>query len=253
MSQQILSSQSLLNEPVVEFKGSSFTLTILLLSSFDVDAIVADIKERLAQAPKFFLYAPVVLDLNPLKDQLGELDFASLAVQLRNLQLVPVGVCNGKQAFYESAIASGFAVLQSGPQPRSLAEKVKSAKPAAPVAEEPAPSAGKSEALVIHKPVRSGQQIYARGRDLILMAPVNAGAEVIADGNIHVYAALRGRALAGVQGDTSARIFSLNFGAEMVSIAGNYRVFEDQPAANVAGKPSQVLLENEQLIVSPLI
>lgn len=252
MSQQILSSQGLLNEPVAEFKGSSFTLTVLLLSSFDVDAIVAEVRARLEQAPKFFLHAPVVLDLNPLKEQLGEFDFSMLAEQLRDMQLVPVGVCNGNPSLYESAVASGFAVLQSGPQSRGKHKE--EAKPvASAAAEERVSPSAKSEALVIHKPVRSGQQIYARGRDLILMAPVNAGAEVIADGNIHVYAALRGRALAGVQGDTSARIFSLNFGAEMVSIAGNYRVFEDQPAPDVAGKPSQVMLDGEQLKVSPLI
>ncbi len=250
MSQKVMSSQSLLKEPVVEFKGSSFTLTILVISSFDLDTIVEDIKKRLAQAPRFFLHAPVVVDLNPLKEQQGELDFAALAEQLRALELVPVGVCNGNPCFYEAAVAAGFAVLQSGPQPRAVQrEEPKPApQPEPKVVEQP-----KAEPLVIHKPVRSGQQIYARGRDLILMAQVNAGAEVIADGNIHVYAPLRGRALAGVQGDTNARIFTLNFGAEMVAIAGNYRVFEEQPATDVAGKTSQVYLDGEQLIVAPLV
>jgi len=254
MSHEVLSSQSLLKEPVVEFKGSIFTLTILLISSDDLEAIAGDIKARLDQAPKFFLHAPVVLDLNALKEAPGDFDFVALAELLRKQQLIPVGVCNGTPAQYQAAVAAGLAVLQSGPQVRTVrpkAEEQPKPAPAAPkpVAEEPA----KTEALVIHKPVRSGQQIYARGRDLILMAQVNAGAEVIADGNIHVYAPLRGRALAGVQGDTSARIFSLNFGAEMVAIAGNYRVFEEQPATDVAGKPTQIYLDGEQLIVSPLV
>ena len=115
-------------------------------------------------------------------------------------------------------------------------------RPAAPVA---------TIGLVHDKPVRSGQQVYARGRDLILGALVGNGAEVIADGSIHVYGALRGRALAGAQGDTSARIYCQEFHAELVSIAGHYRVFEDIPA-DLRGHPVQAWLDGEKLLLKKL-
>ncbi len=256
MTQQVLSLQPMLKDPVVVFKGSSFTLTILVVSSFDLNLIKQDLAAQLAKGPKFFLHAPVVVDLSPLKALEGELDFVELACILRDAELVPVGVCNGAPDLYPLAIAAGFAVLQSGPQsgtaqPREKKLELKAEQSDSIELSTPTP-VPKTEALVITKPVRSGQQVYARGRDLILLAQVNAGAEVISDGNIHVYAPLRGRALAGAQGDSSARIFSQNFAAEMVSIAGNYRTFEDNPAPDVADKPSHVYLDGEHLVVAPL-
>jgi septum site-determining protein MinC len=107
-------------------------------------------------------------------------------------------------------------------------------------------------ALVIHKPLRSGQQIYARGRDLVVLAMVNAGAEIIADGHIHVYAPLRGKAIAGARGNTDARIFALSLEAELISIAGIYRTSENPLPANVLGKPTQVRLEGEKLVMDAL-
>ena len=116
----------------------------------------------------------------------------------------------------------------------------------------PTPSAAVTTVGMLHdKPVRSGQQVYARGRDLILTALVGNGAEVIADGSIHAYGALRGRALAGAQGDESARIYCQEFHAELVSIAGQYRVFEDIPK-DLRGQRVQAWLEGDKLMLKKL-
>ncbi|HSX60353.1 MAG TPA: septum site-determining protein MinC, partial [Tahibacter sp.] len=127
------------------------------------------------------------------------------------------------------------------------------AEPAAatPRATPPPPSAVRGAGMLQSLPVRSGQQVYARGTELVITAVVGHGAEVIADGSIHVYAALRGKAIAGAQGDTAARIFCQDFQAELVSIAGHYRVFEDIPA-DLRGKPVQVWLEGEKLLLARL-
>ena len=113
------------------------------------------------------------------------------------------------------------------------------------------------DALVIDKPLRSGQQVYARGRDLVVLAMVNAGAEVIADGHIHVYAPLRGRAIAGARGNGEARIFALNLEAELLSIAGIYRTSENPLPPEVTGRPTQVRLvdgpDGEKLVMTPML
>ena len=124
------------------------------------------------------------------------------------------------------------------------------AEPAAAATASPPPAPGCAGQMHL-QPVRSGQQVYAQGRDLTLCAPVGAGAEVIADGSVHVYGALRGRALAGAQGDTSARIFCREFRAELVAIAGHYKVMEEIPA-DLHGKPVQVWLENDKLLLAAM-
>jgi len=165
--------------------------------------------------------------------------------------LVPVGITNGSEEQNQGAVTAGFALLQNSPQRRTAQSKQ---EPVQDVVSEPeiveVPTS--IPAKVVSQPVRSGQQVYAKGCDLILLAAVNPGAEVIADGNIHVYAPLRGRALAGVQGNEEARIFALNFGAEMVSIAGHYRVFEERPSSDVLGKAAQVALDGEKLLISSM-
>ena len=106
--------------------------------------------------------------------------------------------------------------------------------------------------VVVDRPLRSGQQVYAKGGDLVVLAAVNNGAEVIADGSIHVYAPLRGRAVAGAKGDTTARIYSTCLDAELISIAGTYRTTENPLPADVVGKPAQIRLEGERLVFEPL-
>lgn len=237
--------------PAVEIKGSMFTLPVLRLHSADVQAISEDLSQRLAQHLSFFENAPVVVDLEYLKDDGATLEFSVLAALLRCHQLVPVGVRQGTEQQNAAAVAAGLAVLKGGAIPTTTTNKKSSV--AAPKSEAPAiPQVVARPTRVVRQPVRSGQQIYAQGGDLIIMAPVNAGAEVIADGNIHIYAPLRGRALAGVLGDVNARIFTQSMEAELVSIAGNYQVYEESLPAAVRGKAVQVYLEGTQLLISPL-
>lgn len=235
--------------PAVEIKGSMFTLPVLRLHSADVQEIGEELSQRLAQHLSFFENAPMVIDLEHLKDDDGILELSILAALLRCHQLVPVAVRNGTEQQNVAAIAAGLAVLKGGVTPAA------NKKPAEPAAKSEAPATPQLVARptrVVRQPVRSGQQIYAQGGDLIVMAPVNAGAEVIADGNIHIYAPLRGRALAGVQGDVSARIFAQSMEAELLSIAGNYQVYEESLPGAVRGKAVQVYLEGTQLLISPL-
>jgi septum site-determining protein MinC len=146
----------------------------------------------------------------------------------------------------EAARAAGLAAAPDAPPARAQANpRPARENQAAP----PTPAPG---ALVVDKPLRSGQQVYARGADLVVLAVVSFGAEVIADGNIHVYAPLRGRAMAGARGNTGARIFSTCLEPQLVSVAGIYRTTETELPENVRGKPAQVRLEGEKLLIEPL-
>lgn len=254
----------------VEIKGSVFTLTVLRITSTDIDAIETNLAERIAQAPRFFEHAPVVLDLEHVKAEPTPLDLAAVAQTCRKLKLVPVGVRNANVEYQQAAVAAGLAILRGGAV-RELSSSSTEASPnnvgqrtakepsetrraveAPAVAVEPA-APGRADNKTVYHPIRSGQQIYNAHGDLTLLAAVNAGAEVVADGNIHLYAPLRGRALAGVRGDNRARIFCQSFEAELVSVAGHYRVFEDKVPAEFYRRPVQIYLnDKEQLIIEPL-
>ncbi len=245
------------DSPALEIKGSMFTLPVLRLQSTDMTLIARDLSQRLAQHLRFFEHAPVVIELDHLDDQASRLDLPALCVLLRQAHLVPVGVRQANPEQAQAAIAAGLAVLKGGGGVSSRSETT------APVSQTKASTATKKvesssprpeaiPAKVVRQPVRSGQQIYARGGDLIVLAAVNAGAEVIADGNIHVYAPLRGRALAGVQGDSSASIFTQSMEAELVAIAGHYQVFEDGPAKDIYERAVRVFLDDTHINISPL-
>lgn len=237
------------SDPAVELKGSVFTLPVLRLHSPDLHAIESELQERLAQALRFFHHAPVVIDVEALGESAAALDLGALVALLQRNQLVAVGLRNAGDTLGKAAIAAGLAIMKGGPtQDLPNARMSAAARPA----QRPERRVANVTARVVHLPVRSGQRVYAAGGDLIVLAPVNAGAEIIADGNIHVYAPLRGRALAGVQGDPEARIFCQALEAELVAVAGNFRVFEDQVPAELRGKPAQVYLHGEQLVVAAL-
>ena len=226
------------------------------LSRLEPAQIAAAIQARFGKnAGGFFDNDAAVLDLG--KVEADSADWAAVREQLAGASLQLVAVYGGNDELQASARAAGLAVIDAPPVSRA-APKVKEVpvleevvvpladeKPRA--APEPAPAAPaqaqSSAAMVIDKPLRSGQRIYARGGDLVVLAMVSAGAEVIADGNIHIYAPLRGRALAGAQGDQKARIFTTSFEAELVSIGGIYRTFESPQAfGKLAGQPVQVSL-----------
>lgn len=251
-------SRSELDSPALEIKGSMFTLPVLRLQSTDMELIAKDLSQRLAQHLRFFEHAPVVIELDHLGEQANRLDLPALCALLRQAHLVPVGVRQANPEQAKAAIAAGLAVLKGGGSvsPRSVsAAPISQAKvTTAPVkqAEAVSPRPEALPAKVVSQQVRSGQQIYARGSDLIVLAAVNAGAEVIADGNIHIYAPLRGRALAGVQGDTNASIFTQSMEAELVAIAGNYQVFEDGPEKDINSRAVRIFLDDTHINISPL-
>lgn len=256
-------------ESAIELKGSVFTLSVLRIHSSALDVIETQLASRLSKSPQFFINAPIVIDLEAVRDISSPLDFHRFVVVLRARHLFPVGVQNGSPLQNEAAMAAGLAVLKGRAMIKELpdADPPMKSSPGALSAEEegtecavtaPKPVSSQSvpahaaNTKIVQQAVRSGQRVMAHNGDLIVLAAVNAGAEIIAGGNIHVYAPLRGRALAGVSGDSGARIFCHQFEAELVAIAGNYRVFDDGPPAELRGKAVQVFLDGEQLIVAPL-
>lgn len=195
-----------------------------------------ELSQQIARSPRFFQNAPVVLDLRGVENLTEAGEYESVKDKLRELTLTLVGVQNAQPAQLDAATAAGlasFAPTSGGGQARS--------GPAA------APQAPKTR--LVTEPVRSGTQIYARGSDLVVTAAVSPGAELVADGNIHVYGALRGRALAGASGDGAARIFCTRLEAELVSIAGRYLVSEQLPP-DAQSTPVQISLVDDQLTVT---
>lgn len=231
-----------------EIKSANLPLVALLLKTPDLEALARDLAAHLI--PDFFDGDAMVIDLSRL-EAAAALDFTRLLELLRGYRLVPVGVRGGSAEQTGAALAAG---LIEAPDARI---SVAVAAPAAGTSEvKDEPPLADFAAMVVDKPLRSGQQVYARGRDLVVLAMVNAGAEVIADGHIHVYAPLRGRAIAGARGNAGARIFSLALDPELISIAGIYRTGDAPLPHSVRGKPTQVRLvagpDGERLVLDPL-
>ncbi|WP_369413492.1 septum site-determining protein MinC [Caldovatus aquaticus] len=240
-------------------RGGNFNLLVLRLLDPRPEVVVPAIGDQFRRAPGFLRFAPVVIGLSELEGVApGEVDFAGLAQGLRALEIVPVGTTGGTPELRNAALACGLPPLRQigkegaeEPAPPAAAAAEQPVPPAAPPAPPPPPAAAGRPALVVDQPVRAGQRIWAQGGDLIVTATVNAGAEVIADGNIHVYGALRGRAMAGGAENVEARIFALNFDPELVSIAGYYAVRDGLTAAPL-GRAVQVRLEGERMRFDPL-
>ncbi|WP_421953636.1 septum site-determining protein MinC [Polaromonas sp.] len=238
-----------------EIKSANLPLVALLLKSTDLAALARELATRFGDIPDFFDNDPLVIELSSLAADAGAIDFAALVAMMRPYRVTPIAVRGGSPAQMAAALAAGLVaapdarVSAPAPAPERAAPKSKAAPAEAP----PAPAPG---ALVIDKPLRSGQQVYARGRDLVVLAMVNPGAEVIADGHIHVYAPLRGKAMAGARGNADARIFSLCLEPELISIAGIYRTSENPLPDGVWGQPTQVRLvpgpEGDKLVMDPI-
>lgn len=226
--------------PSFEIKGKVAPCTLFRPLTTDLSVLHRDVAERLGQTPDFFRNMAVIVDFSALGQLRDELDLTGLVRLLRDQGMTPVGIQGGNE--YHERLAPKLYLgifAENKPAPTKITPPP-----------QPAPAVDQ-DALLVDRPVRSGQQIYARGRDLIVLAPVGPGAEVIADGNVHVYSTLRGRALAGVMGNENARIFCKELKAELVSVAGLYRVNEDLPA-NVQNSPVQVRLAGRQLLIEPL-
>ena len=244
-----------------ELKFGQVGIANLRVRTLDPAQLAAEMRERVERAPNLFARAAVVLDFGGLSKAPSLEDARALVDGLRDAGVLPVALAYGTKeiealsqqlglpllakfrAQYERADADA-APAAPMPQP----EPPRAAAPApAPAPAGPPPQPGLMQAT----PVRSGQQVYAENRDLTCLAAVGAGAEVIADGSIHIYGALRGRALAGAQGNEGARIFCREFHAELVAVAGHYKVLEDLPM-DLRGKPVQVWLEGGQLKLAAL-
>ncbi|MBK6005583.1 septum site-determining protein MinC [Ramlibacter ginsenosidimutans] len=244
-----------------EIKSANLPLVALLLKSCDLDALSRELQDRFGDSPDFFDHDPLVIDLAPLGG--AAVDFKALLKLLKAYRVLPVAVKGGNEEQMRSALQLGLAAAPEAaltPAP-SRREREEQPEPAPAVAQqapraEPVQAAAAAtppaSALVIDKPLRSGQQVYARGRDLVVLSMVNAGAEVIADGHIHVYAPLRGKAIAGARGDAQARILTLCLEPELVSIAGTYRTSEIPLPEALRGKAAQVRLVDDKLVMEPL-
>ena len=188
-----------------DLKGSSFTLSVLHLSDNDVEKTIHFLKEKVEQAPAFFTSAPVVINVSLAQ---GDIDFSALKQGISDVGMIPVGITGSKDKRTQNlASDAGFAIMSASKSPNQAPVKLGPTK-------------------IIRTPVRSGQQVYAKDCDLVVLNHVSEGAEVIADGSIHIYGTLRGRAIAGANGNTGAVIVCNKLHAELMSIAGHYWLTE---------------------------
>ncbi len=260
----------------LEIKISTVVAVAALLGETDYSTLSAALTQITGGTPDYFEDEFTLLDFSATDPQpeLGSIDWPALITLFKSHGLNPVAVRNAPSALEEEIRSHGLAI-DSMPTPAAAAQtqaapsteqkqlaldaldaldekQVIEPELASPTPAVQAAPALAANTMIIDTPVRTGQRIYARGADLVLMAMVNAGAEVIADGCIHAYAPLRGRALAGASGNTNARIFAMVMEAELVSIAGVYKTFEQGWPTNLVKKPVQVMLLNDKLEMRPI-
>lgn len=234
-------NEALINTPAqqaFQLKGSLFTLTIMQITDPSIDRINAQLEKVVAQAPNFFQQAPMVLDLSQYKNPLSAQQLADICRALKDHKISPVGICGSSDEIMRQAAVENHLALF----PSQKTEQAANTNP---------PSDASRKSRLITQPVRSGQQIYAKDSDLIVTSSVSNGAELLADGNIHIYGILKGRALAGVGGDKQARIFCHKLDAELISIAGLYQLNEDF-AQKYPSQNMQIYLENDRLCICEL-
>jgi septum site-determining protein MinC len=246
----------------IEIKISTVVAISTILHSADPVAIDAALKQMTGGVSDFFEDEFAVIDIAGIAEEAAHIDWEALVGLLRKYRLNAVAVRGAPAALHDVIRAhdlfldDGSSGLQAG---GSREREMPVAAPVEPAAPAPAPApapppapAAPVQAMIVDTPVRAGQRIYARGTDLIVTAVVNNGAELIADGSIHVYAPLHGRALAGASGNAGARIFALQLQPELVSIAGVYRTFDEGFPAEVARQPAQIRLVGDRIDISSL-
>jgi septum site-determining protein MinC len=237
------------HEPALEIRFGQVGLAQMRIRTTDAGAILDELSGRIAAAPRFFERAALCLDLGALDREPDVEQARAILDTVRRAGMIPVGLAYGTAEIEALAHRLALPVLaQFRTQTKAAAsaqQKEQTPEPEAANASAAGQAAG-APTLMHHRPVRSGQRLYARDRDLVVTAAVGAGAEVIADGCVHVYGSLRGRAMAGARGETTARVFCQEFNAELVSIAGVFRVFETIPP-ELAGRPVQAWLDGDDL------
>lgn len=227
-----------------QLKGSLFTLTVMHLYSVDPVAISQQLAATIKRSPNFFQNAPIVLDLTNVASIPVDINFHPIIDAMKTHHLIPVGIRAGSPTQQKAALEAGLATFPSSKSEQSSPTTENAGAKANKNAQGSDTSA---KTKVITTPVRSGQQVYAKNADLLVLAPVSHGAELLADGHIHVYGPLRGRALAGVTGDKSARIFCQALDAELISIAGYYQVNEQLTPGDQTF--TQIYLEDDRLMI----
>ncbi|MDD2775832.1 MAG: septum site-determining protein MinC [Gallionella sp.] len=225
-----------LAEPAFKIKIANLPLWVIHVHNNNMAQIKRQLASRLSQTPDFFSHTPVVLGLSAVANSQTKFDFTALTTLMWEHGMRLIGVQGGSTEHQAAATQAGLSLFPDAPLRNS------------PVFPDPTP-AQPLPPLVIDKPVRAGQKIYAENTDLVVLAIVNAGAELIADGDIHVYAPLRGRAMAGAQGNQSARIFVQSLEAELLSIAGCFQMFEEGIPQDVRNHPVQVYLDEARLVI----
>jgi septum site-determining protein MinC len=248
----------------IEIKISTVVAISTILHSADPIAIDAALKQMTGGVSDFFEDEFAVIDVAGIADEAAHIDWEALVALLKKYRLNAVAVRGAPAALhdviraYDLFLDDGTSGLQTSASrerdmPAAPAETAAPAPAPTPApAAAPAPAPAPVHAMIVDTPVRAGQRIYARGTDLIVTAVVNNGAELIADGSIHVYAPLHGRALAGASGNAGARIFALQLQPELVSIAGVYRTFDEGFPAEVARQPAQIRLVGDRIDISSL-
>ena len=235
---------------VYDIKSADLPLVAFQLKSAKLQTIAQALEAQLAETPGFFEQDPALIDLDGLPHDAGPIDFAGLIALLRQHGLSPVAIKTTQSDWLEAARHAGLVQADDARirrQPPATVVSAPAPAPAAPVL---------MDAMVLDKPLRSGQQVYAKGRDLIVLAMVNPGAEVISDGHIHIYAPLRGKAIAGARGFAGARIFAQSMDPELISIAGVYRTSENPLPPEVRGHAAHVSLQTgadgDKLLIAAL-
>jgi len=227
-------------EPI-EIKGEMTLISVLRLASTEIELIRQGVQNKRDSVPQLFVNSPLVVDCSQLGDGCAALDMVHLRATILDLGFIPVGIRNITDTCVEAAIQAGWAVLRAGRAPGASARK----------AEPDVPAPVTTSVKVIDRPLRSGQQAYFPEGSLVILQHTSAGSEILAGGSVHVYGSLRGRVLAGIGGDTSARIFCQKLEAELVAIAGHYRLLDDIDT-NLKGSPAMVWLEGEKLKIAPM-
>ena len=227
--------------PAIDIRFGQVGLIQVRIRSTDPGAILDELTGKVVSAPLFFRRAGVCLDLTGLEKDPPLEEMRAVMNAVRRAGMLPVGLVGGSAALEPLSASLELPVLAPlRPQTQTV-----------PVVQPVERAEAGIPALMQHQPVRSGQRVYARNRDLVVTSTVGAGAEVIADGCVHVYGSLRGRAVAGARGETGARVFCQDFHAELVSIAGVFREFETLPP-ELAGRPVQAWLDGDDLRFAPL-
>ena len=231
-----------MSQSTINIKGEMLMLNTLNLSVTNISQIAEILRRKVNNATQFFLHSPLVLDCQDLGEKCAELDFSALYLVIKEIGFIPVGVRNVPDNCLKYIKRSEWAIMRAAAKPT---RKTESSEKSPQIL----PSSRRVE--VIGRPLRSGQQVYAPTGDVVVLHQTSAGSEILADGSVHVYGTLRGRVLAGVNGEKSARIFCQSLEADLVAIAGCYQLLDDADT-ELKGQPAMIRLQEGRLIFEPL-